>query len=401
MAVDLDEALSILKTTTLFSNLDTPTIVRLARKLGSVHLSDGDRLFTAGEEGRTMYVVAHGTMVVHDGTTVLNTLSAGDAFGEYALLESVVRTASVTATSDCRLLSIEKDLFLRLIDESPQLTRHIIAGLIKRVTTEKDRAEKLLQSILPRNIAEEYKANGFVKARRHEHVTVLFTDFSGFTRASARMSPVQVVEELDCCFSAFDEIADKYDLQKIKTTGDGYMCAGGIPFPNDSNPLDVVLAALEIQRFMDDLLSVRTANGVDYWRCRIGIETGSCIAAVIGKSKLTYDLWSDTVNLASHMETWGQAGRVNIGPGTQGFISEFFDCEDRGEIVTKVGPINMFFVNGIRAALSIDARGVERNERFNALRAERFGTGCPTAAKLSVGPLTRTARGQGGTFLIP
>lgn len=241
------------------------------------------------------------------------------------------------------------------------------------IEIERQKSEGLLLNILPKQVAEEYKAKGRVDIRNYDRVSVMFTDFKGFTKISEKMPPEAVVEELNYCFSTFDEITDKYQIQKIKTIGDAYMCAGGIPEPNTTNPVDVVLAGLEIQYFMQQRREEKRKVGEDYWQCRLGVNTGDALSAVIGKSKFTYDIWSDTVNTASRMENSGEVGKVNVGQKTYDLIKDFFECEHRGKVVAKgKGELDMYFVHRLKPELSADETGVHPNALYEKLRTERF-----------------------------
>ncbi len=241
------------------------------------------------------------------------------------------------------------------------------------IEIERQKSEGLLLNILPKQVAEEYKSKGRVDIRNYDRVSVMFTDFKGFTKISEKMSPEAVVEELNYCFSTFDEITDKYQIQKIKTIGDAYMCAGGIPEPNTTNPVDVVLAGLEIQYFMQQRREEKRKTGEDYWQCRLGVNTGDALSAVIGKSKFTYDIWSDTVNTASRMENSGEVGKVNVGQKTYDLIKDFFECEHRGKVAAKgKGELDMYFVHRLKPELSADETGVHPNANYEKLRTERF-----------------------------
>jgi adenylate cyclase len=178
------------------------------------------------------------------------------------------------------------------------------------------------------------------------------------------MNPETLIDELDRFFYHFDNVAEKYNIEKIKTIGDAYMCAGGIPDKNRTNPVEVVLAALEMQQYMKDLQLQAKANNQEFWDIRIGIHTGSVIAGVVGSKKLSYDIWGDTVNTASRMESSGEAGKVNISGSTYELVRDFFICEYRGKMPVKYkGEIDMYFVTGIRPELSIDLKGLP-NQKF-------------------------------------
>ena len=177
---------------------------------------------------------------------------------------------------------------------------------------------------------------------------MLFTDFKGFTKIAEKLTPAELVEELNNCFLEFDRIIDKHHLEKIKTIGDAYMCAGGIPIANETNPVDIVHAGLEIKEFMENLKKDREARGEDYWELRIGIHTGPVIAGVVGKNKFAYDIWGDAVNTASRMESSGIPGKVNISGETYELVKDRFICTHRGKIQAKnKGEIDMYIVEGV------------------------------------------------------
>ncbi|MDF1672514.1 MAG: adenylate/guanylate cyclase domain-containing protein, partial [Vicingaceae bacterium] len=158
---------------------------------------------------------------------------------------------------------------------------------------------------------------------------------------------------------------EKYDVEKIKTIGDAYMCAGGIPIRNKSNPIDTVLAGLEIQRFMKTYNKIKTKNGESAWGLRVGIHTGNVVAGVVGIKRFAYDIWGDSVNVASRIEAASAVGKVNVSGATYELIKEFFTCEYRGKIKAKnKGNIDMYFVHTIKPELSIDGKGIEPNELF-------------------------------------
>jgi len=215
----------------------------------------------------------------------------------------------------------------------------------KIIENEKERSDKLLLNILPFEIAEELKEKGSATPKQYEMVSVLFTDFKGFTTIAEKHTPEQLVEELNLCFLEFDLIIDKYKLEKIKTIGDSYMCAGGIPVENTSNPIDAVMAGLDIQAYMERIKAERQAKGQDYWELRVGINTGKIIAGVVGKNKFAYDIWGDAVNVASRMESSGAPGKVNISGSTYELVKNHFTCEYRGKVKAKnKGEVDMYFV---------------------------------------------------------
>jgi class 3 adenylate cyclase len=188
-----------------------------------------------------------------------------------------------------------------------------------------------------------------VEPVNYESVSVLFTDFKGFTQLSEQLTPKELVDELDYCFSYFDEIIEKHNLEKLKTIGDSYMAAGGIPTLNTTHAIDTVLAALEIQAFMQQRQEQKMRNNSPYWEIRIGIHSGPLMAGVIGQKKFAYDVWGDTVNTASRMESSGVPGKINISQSTFELIKNYFECDYRGKLPAKnKGELDMYLVKGIK-----------------------------------------------------
>ncbi len=164
---------------------------------------------------------------------------------------------------------------------------------------------------------------------------------------------------------AFDDITEKHNVEKIKTIGDSYMCAGGIPIRNKSNPIDTILAAIEIRRFMELLRDDKLSRGETFWDIRIGVHSGDIIAGVVGKRKFAYDIWGDTVNIASRMESSGEPGKINISGWTYELVKDYFDCTYRGKIPAKnKGEIDMYFVDRIKSELSENGEGIVPNADF-------------------------------------
>ena len=219
----------------------------------------------------------------------------------------------------------------------------------KILDKQKEEIENLLLNILPRKIAKELRLNGAATPRNYESVSVLFTDFKDFTKISTKLTSDELVQELNDYFVAFDSIVEKYNLEKIKTIGDSYMCAGGLPSKNETHPLDTINAALEMQKYMIQKNKLNEAKGKDTWGLRIGIHSGPILAGVVGKKKYAYDIWGSTVNVASRMETAGEVGKVNISEATFNLVKDKFQCHHRGKVSAKnVGEIDMYFVeNGI------------------------------------------------------
>lgn len=215
------------------------------------------------------------------------------------------------------------------------------------IEEEREKSEKLLLNILPQVVADELKINGSAKARRYDTATVLFTDFINFTGISKNLSAENIVTLLDDYFKAFDEIITRHRLEKIKTIGDAYMCVGGLPNAKIGNPVEVINAALEIQELIQKKKIAAEKNDEPYFEARIGIHSGPLVAGVVGSKKFAFDIWGDTVNIASRLETGGESGKVNISGATFQLIKDQFNCESRGSIPIKnIGEIDMYFVKG-------------------------------------------------------
>ncbi|TAE48566.1 MAG: hypothetical protein EAZ06_00155 [Cytophagales bacterium] len=249
----------------------------------------------------------------------------------------------------------------------------VLAAKNSELEVERQKSDALLLNILPKEVADELKEFGKAKAKQYTRATVLFTDFKGFTNISSGLTPEKLIGELNDCFVMFDEIIQKYNIERIKTIGDAFMCVGGIPSVNNTNPIDAVLAGLEMQRAMKLRRKEKLEKNSDYWQCRLGINTGEVIAGVIGITKFAYDIWGDTVNVASRMEANGEVDMVNISENTYFLVKDFFVCLPRGKLVVKgKGEMEMFFVEGIKPDMSLREEGIEPNESFWRLVEERF-----------------------------
>jgi adenylate cyclase len=242
------------------------------------------------------------------------------------------------------------------------------------IDQERRRSEDLLLNILPAATAKELKLHGKTQAKKYESVSVLFTDFKSFTQIAERMSPEDLVAELDECFRAFDRITAKHNVEKIKTIGDAYMCVGGLPEANDTHPRDVVAAALEMQEFMRSFNGRQQKRGNPVFHCRIGIHTGPVVAGVVGSRKFAYDVWGDTVNMAARMESSGEPGEVNISESTYLLVKDVFTCVPRGRISAKnKGEVDMYFVTdhpGQRSSEHLDLpEHLLTREHFEEIKA--------------------------------
>ena len=218
------------------------------------------------------------------------------------------------------------------------------------IEKERDRSDNLLLNILPLEIAQELKEKGRAEARNFEMVSVLFSDFKEFTSASEKLTAHDLVSEVNTCFEAFDGIMEKYGIEKIKTIGDAYMAAGGLPVPHPDSTKNAVLAGLEMQSFIENRKIEKEAQGQTAFAMRIGIHSGPVVAGIVGAKKFQYDIWGDTVNTASRIESNSQAGKVNISQSTYELLKHIdsFVFQSRGKIQVKgKGEMEMYFVERV------------------------------------------------------
>ncbi|MCF8227141.1 MAG: adenylate/guanylate cyclase domain-containing protein [Bacteroidales bacterium] len=276
------------------------------------------------------------------------------------LFYSIFLLATAFFVYKWRLLQIKKVQF--------KLEQRIKLRL-EAILLEKAKSDKLVADLFPKGTAEELKSSGKAKSKKFEMVSVLFSDIQGFTRIAEEMNPEVLIDELDKFFFHFDSVVEKYNIEKIKTIGDAYMAAGGIPVKNSSNPVEVVLAGLEMQDYMQELKKTKS----DIWDLRIGIHTGPVISGVVGHKKLSYDIWGDTVNTASRMESSGEGGKVNISGTTYNLVKDYFICKYRGKLPVKYkGNIDMYFVTGLRPELAVDLHGIPNKRFFTKLQMLRL-----------------------------
>jgi adenylate cyclase len=226
-----------------------------------------------------------------------------------------------------------------------QRTFKLLQDQNKLIVKEQQRSNELLLNILPEQTALELIETGKAQPRSFSLVTVMFTDFKNFTQLSEKLSPEALIEEINYCYTQFDAIITRNNIEKIKTIGDSYMCAGGLPVMNDNNPKDVVNAAIEIRDFMVEEKNKRAQQGKEFFEIRIGINSGPVVAGIVGVKKFAYDIWGDTVNIASRIESSSEPGKINISENTYQYIKHEFDFEPRGKIFAKnKGEIDMYFV---------------------------------------------------------
>lgn len=291
------------------------------------------------------YIVARDSMFNEANTKKITQLSMQYEFDK--------KEASSRSEQDKKNAIAEKEL------QKQKLIRNSVGGGLgvvllfsiivfrqrNKISKEKKTSDNLLLNILPAEVAEELKAKGSAEAKLIDEVTVLFTDFKGFTQLSEKLSPKELVAEINEYFSAFDHLMQKHGVEKIKTIGDSYMAAGGLPTSNTTHAHDVIKAALDIQQFMQEHQARKEAAGQLAFEIRIGIHTGPVVAGIVGVKKFAYDIWGDTVNIASRMESSGEAGKVNISGATYELVKDKYACVHRGKIPAKgKGEIDMYFV---------------------------------------------------------
>jgi adenylate cyclase len=253
----------------------------------------------------------------------------------------------------------------RRFERKQYLLEKIINKRTEDLIIEKEKTRALLANVPPETTSDEILAKGKTTRKAYHFVTVLFSDIEGFSKLAEEIKLEALIDDLDRFFIYFDTVVEKFRIEKIKTFGDSYMCAGGIPEKNRTNPVEVILAALEMKAYMNRLKEKSELEGMKNWDIRIGIHTGTVVAGVVGKKKLSYDIWGDTVNIASRMESSGEAGKINISGTTYEFVKDFFDCEFRGKLPVKYkGELDMYFVNRIVPDLC-DENG-EPNRKFVA-----------------------------------
>jgi class 3 adenylate cyclase/ligand-binding sensor domain-containing protein/predicted metal-dependent HD superfamily phosphohydrolase len=298
------------------------------------------------------------------------------------ILSGLILIAMTIGYNRRRVLAVvkQKRILEQLVEERTEKILHQTEEINRQkdeLEIEKNKSDKLLLNMLPSDTAEELKTKGRASARSYRQASVMFTDFVGFTAMSQYMRPRDLVFELDECFRTMDEIVEQYGLEKIKTIGDSYMCVGGVPVRNISNPFDSLLAALAIMDYIRKRNYKRVQEGKMPWKLRVGIHTGELVAGVIGSRRLAYDVWGATVNVAKRMEAAAEPGTINISHATYQLVSDFFDCIPRGRIEAKnIGPTTMYFVDGLKEEFrhdnSLFVPNELYNERLNHLLYSRF-----------------------------
>lgn len=244
---------------------------------------------------------------------------------------TLLRARVSTSLEKKRLRDMDRLLFARLQEEK------------ELVEIEKEKSERLLLNILPASIARQLRNEGQTIANGHKMVTVMFADICGFTELSRNTSPSDLVTLLNGIFVAFDNIVENYSLEKIKTIGDCYMMVGGLPNHRDDHAHAVADASLEMLEALED---INEKNNISL-AMRVGVDSGPVVAGVIGKIKFTYDIWGETVNVASRMESSGMPGKIQISEQTQAELDSRFDLVERGMVDCKgLGQMKTFFLTG-------------------------------------------------------
>lgn len=245
------------------------------------------------------------------------------------------------------LIVVVYRLRVRKIKRENRILEEKVDERTEELRVEKKKSDDLLLNILPRSTAEELKENGKAKTQSYESCSVLFSDFKGFTQLTETVDSHYLVEVLDRFFQAFDQAAVHFGLEKIKTIGDAYMCASGLPHPSENHAARLVAFGLEMLLLTDKLNAEIVAEGGQPWPIRIGVHSGPVIAGVVGKNKFAYDVWGDTVNTAARMESSGEPGKLNISGQTKELVDSYFNCEARGAVAAKnKGNLEMYFVEG-------------------------------------------------------
>jgi len=392
---DLKEILRRMQMFSSLSEEELDLVIKICQKR---KLRKNEVLFREGDSGDFAYIIETGKIEIYTEMSgdkvVFATKEAGTIIGELALLDKAPRMASVRAIEPCQVVGIGSEDFMQLLTTQAAITYGVLQDVVARwrqnegilknrerelqqakqlIEIQRQKSEELLLNILPKAVADELKLNGATQPLHYDSVTVIFTDFKGFTKISEQMSAEELVGELDIFFTSFDELAEKYKLEKLKTIGDAYMCAGGLPTVNNTHPVDACLFALQVQFVMKETKRIKSEKGLPFWELRLGIHTGPVVAGVIGKKKFAYDVWGDAVNTAARMESSGEPGRINISGRTYDLVKDFFEFDYRGKIEAKnKGKIDMYFLNSIKKEFCADETGRVPNEKFWKLYNTRF-----------------------------
>lgn len=316
----------------------------------------GSRILSFGFLLLTFFIVGIVvTLVINKGSLEFNNEYTGILLILLLYLAILSIPFSITSFLAWRFAHVNKNLNMQLItveklsrekhqllEEQNVMLEQQVAQRTQELQLEKQKADNLLLNILPQEVADELKENGKSKAQYFDNVSVLFTDFVNFTAISQQMGVDELLNELNANFTAFDEIMDRYGLEKIKTIGDAYLAVCGLPVANPEHAINSVNAALEILHFVEKRKTI-TPYALDI---RIGIHSGPVAAGIIGVKKFAYDIWGDTVNTAARMEQNSESGKINISETTYQLVKDNVNCIHRGKIAAKgKGAIDMYFVS--------------------------------------------------------
>jgi len=366
---NINEAISILE-----KGEDYYPICVYLISMSDIYLKKGDRKTAMNYASRSLQLAQqHGLKEqISDANLKLSQLyeqlgNTDESFKYYknyiVYRDSVNNIKSVQKMADLRTdyEVSQKQIEVDLLNQQKRNQRNILTSLFiilvlitlillilywyyRAIAKEKKRSENLLLNILPVETAKELKRNGKVEAVKFDQVTVLFTDFVQFSKLAEHTQPEHLVKSIDYYFKGFDEITTKHGLEKIKTIGDSYMCACGLPTLDPTHAKNVINAAREMIELVRN--EMKNEDGLTHFDVRIGIHTGPVVAGIVGLKKWQYDIWGDTVNIASRMESKSEPGRINLSETTYQEIKNDFYCEYRGEIEVKNrGLLKMYFLS--------------------------------------------------------
>jgi len=268
-----------------------------------------------------------------------------------------------------QLLNLLLSTYENILQQNTQLAamHRELSATSQQLEDSLRRTRELLYRVFPRQIADELAAHGRSEPRHFDSVTVLFTDFVGFTKTAESMPPRELIDGLEGYFGTFDRLVAECRAEKLKTIGDAYMAAGGVPEPSASHAVDVALLALGFREAVAEIGRERLPAGLACFPIRIGLHTGPLVAGVIGAQRFLYDLWGDTVNTASRMESAGEPGRINVSEATRRLVEPWFVCTPRGRLEVKgKGAVEMYFLDRLRPEFSDDEAGLVGNAAFAA-----------------------------------
>jgi len=319
-----------------------PTVILQDLVMPGVNGLDLVRAYRADDATKRVPIIVLSSK--EEAATKAESFAAGAHDYIVKLPDKLELLARIQHHSDAFVHRIERDEAYEMLLQQQEL----LGQLLEKVSEEKQRSENLLLNILPEAVASELKEGGVVRAMRFELAGVLFADFCDFTAISHTMSAHELVSELNECFSAFDRIAMAHGVEKLKTIGDGYLCVSGVPESRPDSLVSLARAALEIRDHIAVRRREKMAGGSPYWDVRIGVHCGPLVAGVVGLHKFAYDVWGDTVNLASRLESAGVPGRVNISDEFRAHLPAGAVCEARGLVAVKgKGMVEMYFLDSL------------------------------------------------------